>query len=263
MNGIAHRTAGHRVAGALACAALLLAGASAARADALQERILDQKYTRGDYSLYAGWHDPADWQFDEHGSFAIPFGVKVRMRALGWLRLEGDVMYFRKGEAETSLNFSVFKRPSFDSFSIGFAAHWLPLQRGPIRPYVGGGFLFVSLGNDFIVFRPDVYAAQPSNPDQFALASWGEWDLGWQAMGGLEVPTGYRAFPFVEFRYISGEVELSARDVQLGTLSAGGIGLEVSDLETVPEDPAVGGRPHDPRFDWSGPVVTAGLKIRF
>ncbi|MBZ0266806.1 hypothetical protein K8I85_01500 [bacterium] len=261
MNGPARRIAGVLV---VALVAVLVAGACgpAARADALRDKILDSKYSRGDYAVYLGWHDPADWQFDEHGTYVLPFGLKVRMRGLGWLRFEADVQYYRK-TSSSSLRVSVFKGPEFDSFSTGLAAQWLPFRRGPVRPYVGAGLIFVSLGNDFVAFRPDVYAAQPSNPDQFVLASWGEWDLGWQAMGGLEFPTGYRAFPFVEFRYISGTVEFGARDVQLGTLSAGGIGLDISDLQTVPEDPEVGGRPHEGRFDWSGPLVSLGLKIRF
>ena len=43
----------------------------------------------------------------------------------------------------------------------------------------------------------------------------------------------------------------------------GGIGLEISDLETIPEDPEVGGRPHEATYDWSGPGIAAGLKILF
>lgn len=257
MNGIARR-----ITGALALGLAAVTCVPVVRADALREKILDSKYPRGDYAVYVGWHDPADWQFDEHGSYVIPFGVKIRMRALGWLRFEADIQYYRK-TSESSLRVTVFKGPEFDSFSTGIAAQWLPLERGLVRPYVGAGLVFVSLGNDFVAFRPDVYAVQPSNPDQFVLASWGEWDLGWQAMGGLEFPTGSRAFPFLEFRYISGTVEFGPRDVQLGTLSAGGVGLEVSDLQSVPDDPDVGGRPHEPRFDWSGPIVTLGLKIRF
>lgn len=247
----------------LGLALLLIAcAAPAVNADALRERILDSKYPIGDYAFYVGWHDPADWQFDEHGSYALPIGVKVRLRALSWLRVETDVSYFRRSR-DLDVRVSVFQGPEFDSFSVGATVQWVPIQSGPVRPYLGGGPIFVSLGNDFVVFRPDVYALTPMNTDQFTLASWSKIDLGTQIVAGLDFPLGSRAFPFVEFRQLFGEVQFGARDVSLGTLSAEAIGLEISDLQTVPDDPAVGGRPHEGKFDWSGPAISVGLKIRF
>lgn len=251
------------VAGALLVAGCVLpAGGSA---DPLQERILDSKYTKGDYALYFGWHDPADWQFDEHASYALPVGVKVRLRWLQWLQVEAELSYFRRSRSPID-QVSLYRQPSFDSFSTGVALQLVPLRHGPVRPYVGGGPIFVSLGNDFVAFRPDVYDVAPDNyADQYVFASWGLWDVGWQAMGGLDFPFSGRVFPFVEFRALFGEASFDAKDVKLGSITLEGIGLEVSDLETAPalDQRAAGGRPHEGRFDWSGPSVSVGLKIRF
>jgi hypothetical protein len=257
--------AGQWIAGLLA-SGLALAAAFPAVTEAaegsLQEKLLRSKFKRGDYAIYFGWHDPWDWQFDVHAANAYPIGAKVRLRTRGPLRVEGDVSYFRRAE-EIPILVSIYQTPEFDSFSVGLSLQYVPRETGFLRPYVGAGPVFVSLANDFLVFRPDVYAAAPGNPDQFVLANWSKLDIGWQTVVGLDLHLGYRVFPFVEYRHQFGELALEAKDIKLGNLSAGGIGLEVSDLETIPEDPAVGGRPYEPRYDWSGPIVAVGLKILF
>ena len=56
---------------------------------------------------------------------------------------------------------------------------------GPFRPYLGAGPMFVSLGNDFVVWRQDIYQADPDNPDQYALAKWKKYDVGAQVIAGV------------------------------------------------------------------------------
>ncbi len=239
-----------------------LPAASVAEDETLSEKLLRSKYKRGDYGIFFGWHDPADWQFDEHASSAYPIGVRIRMRAWGAFRVEGDVSYYRRAE-EIPVLVTIFRTPEFDAFTVGLTLQYVPRERGFLRPYAGAGPVFVSIANDFLAFRPDVYEADPGNPDQFVLAAWSELDIGLQVVGGVDFHFGSKVFPFLEYRHQFGELGFGPEDVSLGSLSAGGIGLEVSDLETVPEDPAVGGRPYEDTYDWSGPTVSLGLKILF
>jgi hypothetical protein len=256
----ATRDRGARLAAGAVAAALALAPAAAPAAEddrSLEEKVLDEKYRHGDYAVYLGWHDPWDWQFDEHGSFALPLGVKVRFKWLDWLRLEGDVSYYRRGDDPPVL-VSLAEAPAFDGLMLGGSAQLVPWRRGRLRPYVGVGPMLVSLGNDFVVFRPEVREADPGNPDQFALASWSQLDAGWQVLGGVDVLLGHRVSPFLEFRQIFGELHLESGDVTIGTFP-----FDPEDLNTVPGPAGGDGVPHSRRYDWSGPSISGGLKVRF
>jgi hypothetical protein len=245
-----------RVLAPIACAWVLASPARGGEAS-LEEKLLDNKYRRGDYAVYFAWHDPEDWQFDEHGSHASPFGLKVRFRWLVWLRLEGDVAYYQSGN-ELPIPISIFQPPQFDGLLVGGLVQARVRSRGLLRPFVGAGPLFVSLGNDFLVFRPDVRDAAPSNPDQFALASWSRFDLGWMAAAGLDIDLGRRWSPFVEARHLFGSLTLDDDDVRIGSLP-----LPPEDLHTVPVNGVGDGFPHSRHYDWSGPFISLGLRIRF
>lgn len=238
-----------------------LPDASRADGGSLRKKIHDSKYKWGDYALYLGWHDPADWQFDVHGKSAFPFGLKVRLKWLDWLRLEGDVSYFRRG-SEAPRVVSIFNAPELDSFSLATTVQ-VVRRGGRVRPYVGAGPIFVSIGNDFVAFRRDVWELDSGSPDQFTIASWSQLDVGLEIQAGIEFDIDARVLPFLEYKHLMGELTFGPQDVKLGTLSLAGIGLETGDLETIPDDPAVGGRPYEGKYDWSGPVVIVGLKIRF
>ncbi len=238
----------------------VLAASSAPPASAgepsLEEKLLDNKYRHGDYGAYFAWHDPEDWQFDEHGSHAVPFGIKVRFRWLDWLRVEGDVSYFRRGQ-DPPIIVSIYKTPEFDGLLLGGMLQLQP-RRGFLRPYLGAGPLFASLGNDFLVFRPEIREVDPGNPDQFALASWSSYDLGWMVAGGLDLSFGRRWSPFVEYRHLFGELTLDDGEVRIGALP-----FDPEKLHTLPENGQGDGFPHSRKYDWSGPFISAGLRIRF
>jgi hypothetical protein len=257
----AHRTAllRSRALAALLVPAALVGPVAAVPAaqPRLEEKILDSKYRHGDYAVHAGWHDPWDWQFEEHGTHAVPIGVKVRLRGLGWLRVEGDLTYFRRSN-EPPVLVSLYKAPEFDGLLLGGTVQLVPWQRGILRPYAGGGPVFASLGNDFLAFRPEIRDADPSNPDQFALATWSEMDIGWCTQVGVDVNLGKRWGPFVEYRHLFGELTLEEGDVTIGAFA-----FAPENLYTVPEDASEDGVPHSRRWDWSGPILSAGLKIRF
>ncbi|GJM45357.1 MAG: hypothetical protein DHS20C21_21990 [Gemmatimonadota bacterium] len=268
-----------RFSSSLAWSFCALAFSSAAASETLNDRILDSKYHFGDYALYVGWHDPQDWQFDEHASSALPFGVKVRWHALEWLQLEGDASYFQRG-GEAAVTFTSLP-PKIDAFTVALSAQWRMPSLGSVRPYLGVGPVVTSIGNDFLAFRPDLQRLGVSD-GLIELYSWTRLDVGWQAQAGVDLPLGGRWFPFAEFKYQFGEATFGAEDVRAGQtrlsnlrgIFEGGEGrsLEISDLETVPdvgsaetllEDLDKGGRPHEGRYDWSGPIVMLGLKIRF
>jgi hypothetical protein len=261
-----HRRSGGRRPPALRALAATVAGlfasavpaaSSIAGEKSLEEKLLDNKYRHGDYGVYMGWHDPWDWQFDEHGSHAVPLGIKVRFRWLEWLRLEGDVTYYRQGE-EPPLLVSLYQAPEFDGLLLSGMVQFVPHRTGLLRPYVGTGPVFASLGNDFLVFRPEVRAADPGNPDQFALASWSQMDVGWAAEVGVDFHLGRRWSPFVEYRHLFGALELEEGDTTIGSYP-----FDPEELNTLPTGPEDQGIPHSSHYDWSGPVVSAGLKIRF
>jgi opacity protein-like surface antigen len=240
----------------LAALAACAPSTTAAEPD-LDERVLDGKYPRGDYSVYLGWHDPEDWQFDEHGSWALPVGFKVRFRWLDWLRVEGDVSYFRRSN-EPDVLVSLYRAPNFDGLVLGGSLQAMLRRSGVFRPYVGAGPVVASLGNDFLVFRPEVRDADPQNPDQFALATWSQLDVGVQALAGVDFYLGHRISPFLEYRHLAGSLDLDDGDVTIGAFA-----FDPAELNTVPDSPADDGRPHSAHYDWSGPVVVGGLKVRF
>ncbi len=250
--------------------AILVAGLLAqsvpgpAVADGLREKILEDRYGRGDYGGFLGWHDPADWQFDEQGSAGWPVGLKVRFSWRERFRIETDFGYYRTG-SDPDPSVSTFSVPEFDGLMVAATFQTMLLNRGRVRPYVGGGPVFVSLANEYGVIRPDVREADPDNPDQRAFARWSRFDVGMQVVAGVDFPTSRRAFPFVEYRQLFGELTLDDSDVKIGSFSLPSLDLAVDDLEAVPDDPTPGaiGRKYSRTYDWSGPVIMVGLKVRF
>lgn len=233
-----------------ALSVLLLAGGLAPRA-ALAERtlsdeILDSKYRRGDYGFYLSWHDPWGAQFDTHGSYALPIGGKVRFRLAGPFRAEVDMSYYRKG-GEAPPRLLAYDTPQFDGVVVVASLQAAGGRLGPVRPYAGAGPAFVSLGNDFAA---DLRALGLLSPDRRRLMSWSEVDLGLQLTAGLDLAGTRRVFPFVEYRHLIGELEIGEfRD-----------GL----LTRKPEDLVnVDGTDVTRKYDWSGPGILAGLRIRF
>ncbi|MEZ5063188.1 MAG: hypothetical protein R3B81_00550 [bacterium] len=256
-----------RVLLALLLGVVAIGAARSAGAETVREAVLASKYQTGDYAVYLGWHRPNDWQFEEHGTSAFPFGIKVRFRLAdeGWLahlRLEGDVTYWRRAN-DPSIVITAFQQPEFDALTLGTTLQYVLPRMGWVEPYVAGGLSLTSQSNDFFVFRPDVYEVQPSNPDQFALASWKRFDAGPRVGIGFDLQLGTRAFPFLEYRHLFGKVGISAQDVKIGPLSLASLGLDVDDVQTLPDDPEVGGRPFSHEYDWGGPEVVVGLKILF
>ena len=242
----------------LVAGGLALAAAPAARAeDTLEEKVLEARYTHGDYAVFLGWHDPADRQFDEHGSFAVPVGFKIRYRWLDWLRVEGDVAYYRRSK-EPPLIVAIFQAPNFDGLLFSGSLQAVLRRSGVFRPYVGAGPVIASLGNDFLAFRPEIREVDPQNPDQFALATWSRLDIGAQALAGLDLFLGHRVSPFVEYRHLLGSLDLRPGDVTIG-----GFAFDPGELNTLPKTPEDTGRPHSGHYDWSGPLVVGGLKVRF
>jgi hypothetical protein len=234
------------LAGSLLAAVLLALPVTASAKRPLSETILDDKYRRGDYAFYLSWHDPWDAQFNEHARFAWPVGGKVRFRVGGPLRVEADFSYYQRG-SQTFSFVSTFAQPSFDGLMVGAAAHYVPRATGTLRPYVGGGPIMVSLGNQFVAEIRGVGAVVL---DRFVLGSWSELDIGMQTMVGLDIFMGGRASPFVEYRHLFGR--LSTPDISVGFLT-----LDPEDLLYLD------GAPVSADYDWSGPNVLAGLRIRF
>jgi opacity protein-like surface antigen len=226
-----------------------------ARAESLSEKLLEDKYHRGDYALFAAWHDPTGVQFDEHASFAIPIGLKVRLRLLRWFRAEGEVSYYRRSRGP-DIAISSVSTPSFDGLNVSAAAQAMFPRLGRAHTYAGAGIAFVSLSNDFLAVIPS-----PSTDtviiDQVQIATWSEFDVGLEVMAGLDVELGHRAFPFLEFRYFLGKLTID-------TMRIGSFAYAPSALEKPSENLAVPSRiPFEGQYDWSGPSIAAGLKIRF
>jgi hypothetical protein len=117
-----------------------------------------------------------------------------------------------------------------------------------VRPYVGGGPAFVSLGNDFAA---DLRACGDIlNPDCRRLMSWSEVDLGVQLTAGLDLAGTRRAFPFLEYRHLLGELEIA--DFHDGLL-----------VRQPDELVNLDGTDVSRKYDWSGPGILAGFRIRF
>jgi hypothetical protein len=219
-----------------------------AGAGGIRDEILDNKYRWGDYAVYGGWYDPQAEQFDEHGTAAYPLGAKVRLRWRGWMRVEGDVSYYRRsGEA---LFFDIVNVPKFDGLMVAASLQAAGAKWGPVRPYVGGGGMFVSLTNTFGVIIREIEDADPDFIGKYQVATWDELDVGATAVAGLDIHVSSRVFPFVEYRHLFGR--FATDEIRIGGFLY--TPEELKDLE---------GNDLPATYDWSGPVVMAGLKIRF
>jgi len=122
------------------------------------------------------------------------------------------------------------------------------LRIGPVRPYVGGGPVFVSLSNDFaadIRACGDVLA-----PECRRLMSWSEVDVGVQLTAGVDLSGSRRVFPFLEYRHLIGQLEI-------GDFNDGLLTRKPEDLVNLD------GTDVSRKYDWSGPNILAGLRIRF
>lgn len=236
------------------CLALIaVAGAfgfAPARAErTLQDEILEGKYRRGDYGIYGAWYDPAGAQFDEHGSYAVPVGVKIRFRLRPRIRFEGEFAYYRtSGEPRPIL--TTASTPEFDGVQVAISVEGIARTSGLLRPYVGAGVLFVSLANDFVVLRPEVIEIDPGLPEVRALASWSKLDFGMHAQAGVDVHLGYRAFPFLEYRHLLGKIHLD--EVRIGP-----------DHRPPSSLLNEAGQVLSNEYDYSGPMVMLGLKVYF
>jgi hypothetical protein len=234
----------------LAALPILLAAAwGTSGAGGIRDEILDNKYRWGDYAVYAGWYDPQGEQFDEHGSAAYPLGGKIRLRWGEWFRVEADVSYYRRsGEA---LFFDIVNLPKFDGLMVAGTLQAVGAKWGPVRPYVGGGGVFVSLTNTFGAIRRDIERLEPPpRADKYRVVSWTELDLGLSAVGGLDIHLSSRVFPFVEYRQLFGTFATDE-------IREGAFGYTPEELKTLD------GGDLPATYDWSGPVVMAGLKVRF
>jgi hypothetical protein len=215
----------------------------------LQDEILESKYRHGDYGIYGAWYDPSGEQFDEHGSYAVPVGLKIRFRWKPRVRLEGEFAYYRtSGEPRPVL--TTASTPEFDGVQVALSVEGVVRNSGLLRPYVGAGVLFVSLANDFVVQRPEVIAVDPNLPEVQALARWSKLDFGLHAQAGVDVHLGYRAFPFVEYRQLMGKIHLD--EVRIGPERRPPSSLLNEAGEVLSDE-----------YDYSGPMVLLGLKIYF
>ena len=246
---ISYRRARTRGRWWVACLALLVAASPARGERTLQDEILESKYRHGDYGIYAAWYDPVAAQFNEHGSYAIPVGVKVRLRWKARIRFEGEFAYYRtSGEPRPIL--STASTPEFDGVQVTTGVQGMLRTSGLLRPYVGAGLVFVSLANDFVVVRPEVYALDPTLPEVRALGRWSELDVGFHAQVGVDIHLGSRAFPFVEYRQRSGSIGLD--EVRIGPARIDPSELWNEQLQVLSDE-----------YDYSGPTVLVGLKIYF
>lgn len=219
---------------------------SPAEARDLRDELLESKYKWGDYGVMAGWYDPNGQQFEEHANFALPIGLKVRFKWLQWFRVEGELSYYRRSSAP-STNLTLVAAPAFEGFYVASSFQTVLLRGGPVRPYALAGIMAASLRNDFVTA---IAAVPDSVIDRFQLASWGKWDVGFHVGGGIDFPLGYRVFPFAEFRYLFGEIELD--EIRIGAFP-----FKPEELETAD------GQPLANKYDWGGPQIVAGLKILF
>ncbi|MGQ0720595.1 MAG: hypothetical protein ACT4PE_03350 [Candidatus Eiseniibacteriota bacterium] len=231
---------------AVALAAAWFAPVRCPASGELDERIQDSKYPHGDYAFYFGWHDPWDPQFDQHSRFAWPFGGKVRLRLSCLLRVEGDMSYYQRGGEVVSF-ITAYSAPGFDGLVFAVSLQAAPFRASRLRPYFGAGPVGVSLGNDFAA---EILGVDADIIDKFVLASWSELDLGWQGVVGLDIAMGGRASPFVEYRHFLGELEVE--DINVGFLTVAAEDLAYLDGTAVSR-----------KYDWSGPNLLAGLRIRF
>jgi opacity protein-like surface antigen len=213
----------------------------------LSEEILEDRYRRGDYAVFLSWHDPWDAQFDQHGTYAYPLGLKCRLRLGERFRVEGDFSYYSRG-GDPSPFLPVVEAPGIDAVMLNVTLQSLLLTQGLIRPYVGGGAAFVSIGRDFVVEIREV----PPNTSfsRTQLASWSEKDVGLQVVGGVDIALTRRVFPFVEYRHLFGELGIDS--ILIGVFE-----YSVDELQ-LPDGAGVASA-----YDFSGPIVMVGLKIRF
>lgn len=237
---------GGLVATVLIVCAFALAGSARAERT-LSDKILENKYRRGDYALYLSWYDPQAAQFDDHGNFAVPFGGKVRLRWKGRFRVEADFSYYRRSSAQDPFLLGV-RTPEFDGVMLAFTLQSMVLNTGTFRPYVGGGPIMVSLSNDFVA-KLDIEDCDLI-PECRRLLTWSELDLGLQTVVGMDLMLGRRVFPFLEYRQLFGSLQID--EIRDGLLVRGRD-------EIVTKD----GGPVSGEYDWSGPNLLAGLRIRF
>jgi opacity protein-like surface antigen len=230
---------------ALAVLIIALAPAAPAGAGGLQDELLENKYRWGDYAVYGGWHEPAGEQFHVHASAAYPFGAKVRLRWGNWMRVEADVSYYQRGGDPRP--YDLANIPGFDGLTVAATLQATTASWKGVRPYAGGGPVFVSLTNEFGLI---ILGIPPDTAGRFQVGRWNENDVGVQAVAGLDIQINQRFFPFVEYRHLFGEV---TTDV----IRVGAFGY--SPDEVTYDD----GRPVPGSYDWSGPVWMLGLKIRF
>jgi hypothetical protein len=230
----------------------LLGGVRIAAAGGLRDEILENKYRWGDYGIYMGWYDPWGEQFDVHGAAAYPLGGKVRLRWAGWLRFEADFSYYRRSGDATF--FDIVNVPKFDGLMLAATIQGTAGKLGPFRPYFGGGPVIASLTNTFAVIIREVEDLEPPGGpeliDKFAIASWNELDLGVSAVVGIDIHLSSRAFPFFEYRHLFGQFDTN--DIRIGAFRYSPDELKYAD-----------GRPLPVSYDWSGPVIMGGLKVRF
>jgi hypothetical protein len=243
------RPAHRRFVPALAAAGVLIAALAppSRAARTVREEAVEERYPHGDYGFYAGWYDPWDAQFDEHASSAWPIGGKVRFRLRGPLRVEADFSYYQRGGAAQPA-FVTYAAPGFDGVMVGAALQAMLRPSGMFRPYVGGGPVLVSLGNDFVA---RVQGVDGDIVDLFPFVSWTELDVGLQAVGGVDIVIGRRAFPFIEYRHLFGRFTV-------GDMKSGVVTYRADQLRYYPS-----GRAVSQEYDWSGPSVLLGLKVRF
>ena len=69
-------------------------------------------------------------------------------------------------------------------------------------------------------------------------------------VGGVDITLTRRVFPFVEYRHLFGELGIDS--ILIGVFEYGAGELQLPDGADVATT-----------YDFSGPIVTAGLKIRF
>ncbi len=213
----------------------------------MSEQILEDRYRRGDYAIFLSWHDPWDAQFDDHGTYAYPLGLKCRLRLGERFRVEGDFCYYSRG-GDPSPFLPVVEGPGIDAVMMNITFQGLLLTHGVIQPYLGGGPAFVSIGRDFVVEIREV--PENSSYSRTQLASWSEKDLGLQVVGGVDIALTRRVFPFVEYRHLFGELGIDS--ILIGVFEYSAAELQLPNGSGVATT-----------YDFSGPIVTVGLKIRF
>ncbi|MAF26365.1 MAG: hypothetical protein CME07_00685 [Gemmatimonadetes bacterium] len=219
-------------------AALILPDSASAYGSRLPEL---NPFGGNDYGFSIGGYDPRDPQFDAHASLAFPVGIRTRLRVWEWVCVEAEGAYFRAGgQGHPALPVSAL--PRLDGLLVRFMLEAAPRSRGPVRPYAGVGPVFLSLSRDFVVELPEV--PEENAIARFQLGKWTRFDLGWAACAGMDFRMGRRLCPYVEARYLFGS--LTVEEVLFGLWSRSPESLGLSNT-----------------YDYSGPMVSAGLRIPF